>query len=79
MSLEYLKSFSKFLLLVLCYKFEVIGIKLDENGWVDVDELIEGFIDKGKEFDFFILEVLVVSDDKQCYIFNEDKSKICVN
>ena len=72
MSPEYLKSLSKFLSLVLRHKPEVIGIKLDENGWADVDELIEGSIDKGKELDLPILEALVASDDKQRYTFNED-------
>ena len=79
MSPEYLKSLSKFLSLILRHKPEVIGIKLDENGWADVDELIEGAIDKGKEMDLPILEALVASDDKQRYSFNEDKTKIRAN
>ena len=32
---------SKFLSLVLRHKPETIGIKLDHQGWVDVEELIE--------------------------------------
>ena len=79
MSPEYLKSLSKFLSLVLRHKPEVVGIKLDENGWADVDELIEGALDKGKEMDLPILEAIVASDDKQRYSFNEDKTKIRAN
>lgn len=79
MSPDYLKSLSKFLSLVLRHKPEVIGIKLDANGWADVDELIEGAIDKGKEMDLPILEALVLTDDKQRYSFNEDKTKIRAN
>jgi putative RNA 2'-phosphotransferase len=79
MSPEYLKSLSKFLSLILRHKPEVVGIKLDENGWADVDDLIEGAMDKGKEMDLPILEAIVASDEKQRYTFNEDKSKIRAN
>ncbi|WP_020536670.1 RNA 2'-phosphotransferase [Lewinella cohaerens] len=79
MSPEYLKSLSKFLSLILRHKPEVIGIKLDENGWADVDALIEGAMDKKKEIDLPILEAIVASDEKQRYTFNEDKSKIRAN
>ncbi|MGH1437551.1 MAG: RNA 2'-phosphotransferase [Lewinella sp.] len=79
MSPEYLKSLSKFLSLILRHKPEVIGIKLDENGWADVDALIEGAMDKNKEMDLPILEAIVASDEKQRYTFNEDKSKIRAN
>ena len=34
------KSVSKFLSLVLRHSPETIGLKLDENGWADVEELI---------------------------------------
>ncbi len=33
---------SKFISLILRHKPEVIGIALDEHGWADVQELIEG-------------------------------------
>lgn len=79
MSPEYLKSLSKFLSLILRHKPEVVGIKLDSNGWADVDALIEGAMDKGKEMDLPILEAIVASDEKQRYTFNEDKSKIRAN
>ena len=36
-----LKHISKFLSLVLRHKPEEIGVAMDANGWVDVDELIE--------------------------------------
>lgn len=79
MSPEYLKSLSKFLSLILRHKPEVIGIKLDGNGWADVDELIQGALDKGKELDLPILEAIVASDEKQRYTFNEDKTKVRAN
>ncbi|MEM1216724.1 MAG: RNA 2'-phosphotransferase [Bacteroidota bacterium] len=79
MSPEYLKSLGKFISLVLRHKPEVIGIKLDSNGWADVDALIEGTMDKGREIDLPILEAMVASDEKQRYTFNEDKTKIRAN
>ncbi len=70
------KEISKFLSLVLRHKPETIGIKLDSNGWVDVDELISK-MQKGitKE----ILEEIVLTNDKQRFAFNEDKTKIRAN
>ncbi|MEM9930335.1 MAG: RNA 2'-phosphotransferase, partial [Bacteroidota bacterium] len=79
MSPEYIKSLGKFLSLVLRHKPDVVGIKLDSNGWADVDELIEGCLGKGREIDLPVLEMLVLMDEKQRYTFNEDKTKIRAN
>ena len=45
-----LTSTSKFVSLILRHKPETIGIQLDEHGWANVDELIEG-ISKTREFE----------------------------
>jgi putative RNA 2'-phosphotransferase len=79
MSPDYLKSLSKFISLVLRHKPEVVGIQLDKNGWADVDELIEGVNAKNREIDLPMLEILVASDEKQRYVFNDDKTKIRAN
>lgn len=76
---EYIKSLSKFLSLILRHKPEVVGIKLDKNGWAKVDELLEGANDKGKEMDLATLEIIVATDEKQRYSFNEDKTAIRAN
>ncbi|MCB0636375.1 MAG: RNA 2'-phosphotransferase [Lewinella sp.] len=76
---DYLESLSKFLSLVLRHKPEVVGIELDEEGWADVDALIEGAVDKGKELDRSILEAIVKHDEKQRYSFSPDKNKIRAN
>lgn len=76
---EYLKSISKFLSLVLRHKPQVIGLKLDKNGWADVDQLIEGSVNKGKDMDLTILEMIVATDEKQRYSFNDDKTAIRAN
>ena len=64
--------------MILRHRPEVIGIHLDEHGWADVDELIEGTAKK-KKFNREILEEIVRTDSKQRYSFNEDKTKIRAN
>ncbi len=71
-----LKTTSKFLSLVLRHKPEEIGLLLDGNGWVNVDELIEKINDKGKTLDKHLLETIVDTNDKKRFAFNEDKTKI---
>ena len=72
------KDISKFISLILRHKPETIGIKLDEHGWADVDELIKG-IGKTCDFDMNLLEKIVSEDDKQRYSFNADKTLIRAN
>jgi len=69
---------SKFISLILRHKPETIGITLDEYGWANVDELIEG-ISKTHEINREILEEIVRTDNKQRYSFNEDKTLIRAN
>lgn len=73
-----LKETSKYMSLILRHKPETIGITLDEHGWADVDELIEG-ISRTQNFNMDILEEIVRTDEKQRYSFNEDKTKIRAN
>ena len=73
-----LKETSKFISLILRHKPEEIGITLDEHGWANVDELIEG-IAKTRIFDMSMLEEIVRTDEKQRYSFNEDKTLIRAN
>ncbi len=69
---------SKYISLILRHHPEVIGIQLDEHGWADVSELIEG-INKTRPFDMADLERIVAEDDKGRYSFNEDKTLIRAN
>ena len=73
-----LKETSKYMSLILRHKPEVIGITLDEHGWANVDELIDG-ISRTHEFNMDILEEIVRTDEKQRYSFNEDKTLIRAN
>lgn len=71
---------SKFLAYVLRHKPEDIGITLDEHGWANVNELIEGINKKnGYSANLYILDEIVRTDDKQRYSFNEDKTLIRAN
>lgn len=73
-----LQNISKYISLILRHKPEVIGITLDEHGWANVQELIDG-IARDYSFDMDMLEEIVRSDDKQRYSFNEDKTLIRAN
>lgn len=72
------KDTSKYISLILRHKPEVINISLDEHGWANVDELIRG-VSKTYPIDMKILEDIVVSDEKQRYSFNDDKTLIRAN
>ena len=72
------RSTSKFISLILRHKPEVIGITLDEHGWVLVDDLISG-VNKTHPLDMETLERIVAEDEKQRYSFNEDKTLIRAN
>ncbi len=74
------KKISKFLSLVLRHKPETIHLNLDENGWAYVDELItKSRRDSYQGFTFEELDEIVGTNDKQRFIFNEDKTKIRAN
>ena len=65
---------SKFISLILRHKPETIGIKLDEHGWADVEDLL-----KGIDIDYSTLEQIVKEDEKGRYSFSDDKTKIRAN
>jgi putative RNA 2'-phosphotransferase len=73
------KNISKFLSLVLRHKPESIGITLDENGWVSVTELLEKINAKGTALDKATLQMVVDTNDKKRFTFNEDGTKIRAN
>ena len=75
-----MKSTSKFISLILRHKPETIGISLDEHGWADVQELIEGINALGgHHLDRDLLEEIVRTDEKGRYSFNDDHTLIRAN
>lgn len=70
---------SIFLSLVLRHKPDAAGIFLDEHGWANVEDLINGIKNTGRNINMPILEDIVETDSKQRYSFNEDKTLIRAN
>ena len=79
MNEQHKKSISKFLSLILRHSPETINIKLDENGWANVNELITKSANNRQSFTFDELQEIVATNDKQRFIFNEDKTLIRAN
>jgi putative RNA 2'-phosphotransferase len=69
-------NLSKFLSLVLRHKPEEIGITLDEQGWVPVDELLDKLNKSGHSVNFEILQYIVNTNAKKRFAFDADKLKI---
>lgn len=67
---------SKFLSLILRHKPETIDLKLDENGWADVKELLEKSARNGNSFTREELETVVETNDKKRFIFDDSGEKI---
>ena len=70
---------SVFLSLVLRHQPEAAGITLDEHGWADVEDLIQGISGTGRPMDMELLEDIVRTDEKGRYSFNEDRTLIRAN
>lgn len=70
------KGISKFLSFVLRHSPETIGLSLDENGWANVDELLQKSSRDGKILTIEMLTHVVESNDKKRFAFNNDKTKI---
>lgn len=67
---------SKFLSLILRHQPEVVGLTLEENGWISVEELIRACANYGKPFTLAELKSVVETNDKKRFAFNDDETKI---
>lgn len=72
-------SLGRFISLILRHRPEVIGIALDNEGWADTEQLLEGIKATGRKIDMNTLERIVRENNKQRYSFNADKTKIRAN
>lgn len=72
---------SRFLSLILRHKPEVIGITLDEHGWADINELIDGINKHDNKYNINreILNQIVETDEKQRYAISPDGKLIRAN
>lgn len=69
----------RFLSLVLRHNPDAAGISLDEHGWTDVQELLNGVRRSGRQINLETLERIVRENNKQRYSFNADHTKIRAN
>ena len=74
-----LTNLSRYLSLILRHKPEAIDITLDEHGWANVHDLIDGIAKNNPGFDMDVLEEIVCTDNKQRYSFNPGKTLIRAN
>ncbi|HEY5773895.1 MAG TPA: RNA 2'-phosphotransferase, partial [Chitinophagaceae bacterium] len=73
---DQLKHISKFMSLVLRHKPEEIGLQLDEQGWANVNELIDKMNANGFDVNTGIINEVVVTNDKKRFAFNDDKTLV---
>jgi putative RNA 2'-phosphotransferase len=66
---------SKLLSLVLRHKPETISIVLDENGWTDVNVLLEKMSAEGVRLDREELNFIVATNSKKRFAFNDTGNK----
>jgi putative RNA 2'-phosphotransferase len=76
MNKDQLKKISKSMSYVLRHRPDTIGIELQENGWVRVDELLSAFERAGQPFSLEVLERVVTENDKQRFEFSSDRLQI---
>jgi len=69
-------SISKFLSLVLRHQPETIGIELDQNGWTDVDTLLEKSNSYGIKLDNVTLKHIVETNLKKRFAFSDTFDRI---
>jgi len=69
-------SISKFLSLVLRHQPQLIGIELDEQGWVNVDELLKQANVHGNNLDMELLSHVVETNSKKRFAFDQNRQRI---
>lgn len=67
---------SKFLSLVLRHQPEAIGMTLDEEGWLDINDLIANANVRGKKLSLELLHEVVATNDKKRFALSDDGLRI---
>jgi len=70
---------SVFISLILRHSPQTIHMTLDEFGYANVDELIQGINNSGRYIDLDILQEIVDKDKKKRYSFDDTKTLIRAN
>lgn len=74
-----LTTISKFLSLVLRHQPEVVGMQLESEGWLPIDELIVNANRCGTPLTLELLHEVVATCDKQRFALSDDGLKIRAN
>jgi len=74
-----LNKISKFLSYVLRHKPEAIGIQLNSEGWIGVEELITAAKKEGNNLSRALLDEVVFTNDKQRFAYSADGLSIRAN
>ncbi len=74
-----LVSVSKFLSLVLRHQPEIIGLQLDGEGWLVIDQLIENANRHGRRLSLELIHEVVAQNDKRRFALSEDGLRIRAN
>jgi putative RNA 2'-phosphotransferase len=67
---------SKFLSYVLRHQPESIGLVLDNEGWAEIDALIAGAAQAGRQLDRAIIAAVVAGSDKKRFALSADGARI---
>ncbi len=70
------KPVSKYLALILRHRPEAGGLTLDPEGWAPVERVLDAVRSKFGPFDRHDLDLLVQSNDKRRYAFDESGTRI---
>jgi putative RNA 2'-phosphotransferase len=70
---------SKYLSLVLRHEPELVGLKLDEAGWVAVEALLHAMNQHGVPLTSALLQHIVATSDKKRFAVSEDGLRIRAN
>jgi len=67
---------SKLLSFALRHNPESIGVIMDDNGWVEISNLLDCLVREGLSISKTELEEVVETNDKKRFAFNDDETKI---
>ncbi|PXX56669.1 putative RNA 2'-phosphotransferase [Pseudomonas sp. LAMO17WK12:I10] len=76
MSKKRLDDTSKFLSYVLRHEPQAIGLRLDSEGWAEVEALIGGAAREGRQLTPELITEVVASNDKKRFALSEDGQRI---
>lgn len=71
-----LTKISKYLSFVLLHHPDAIGMKLDAEGWLNLDELIKNANASGKSITLEQVQEVISSSEEKRFVFSDDGLRI---